>query len=77
MVMIAQHRRRVDVVVHDDPQLAAGLQPHRLHVDALVGQQAADARQRPGTVAEAQRKFNPDHGERVSEVRGVRCGADD
>ena len=45
-MMIAQHRRRVDVVVHDQPQLTAGLDPHRLDVDAFVRQQTADARQR-------------------------------
>ena len=74
MMMVAQHRRGVDVVVHDQPQLPTGFEPHRLDVHALVGEQAADTRQRARTVGQAERQFNSDHSERLSEVRGARCG---
>ena len=62
VMMFAQHGAAVHVIVDDEAELAAALERHRQHVDALVGEQTADARKRAGTVGKTKVELSADHG---------------
>jgi hypothetical protein len=62
MMMFAQHGRGMDMIVDEQPQLAAGFQSDRLHVYAFVREETADARQRARAVGQAERQLNTNHG---------------
>src|SRR6185295_7116151 len=55
------------------PQLAGGLERHRQDIDAFVGKEPADTRERARGVRQAERELDSNHEQSVS-LGGGRCG---